>query len=252
MNEMSNTFNAGLPTSPDELLAGLQDVNAAIKTTGGVPFMRLLKSGAFAYGPESIEPELGSLWAVNPYSIAHGFVCWGDGSLLDERMVPFNHPPPQADTLPNLGFPWDAQVAVTLQCMSGEDEGVSVLYKGSSTGFRSAVKGLINELMTKLASDKVNIVPVITLEVDSYQHKKYGEVFTPLLNVHEWVSMDGISSATDSPDGGADDGVAGEEVAEPSIEEEVVNTRKKETASSDSEPSNRRARRRARPSGRSA
>src|SRR5690606_14194332 len=34
-------------------------------------------------------------------------------------------------------------------------------------------------------------VPVVRLEVDSYNHKKYGEVFTPVLEIVRWISFNG-------------------------------------------------------------
>ena len=54
----------------------------------------------------------------------HGFACWGDGELLDERMVPFTQEPPARGELPDLGWEWNQQVAMQLQCISGEDDGV--------------------------------------------------------------------------------------------------------------------------------
>ena len=191
---MSNIINfdgnKGVPANPDDLIAGLQNVTSTIKgSSGGVPFLRLLKSGIWAFGAENIEPEPGSHWAVNPYSIEHGWACWGDGELLDERMVPFNQPVPVKGELPDYGQSWDQQVAMQLRCMNGEDEGVTVLYKGTSTGLRNAVKSLIEDIVTQLQHDKEHLVPVIELETDSYQHKKYGQIFYPVLPIVNWISM---------------------------------------------------------------
>lgn len=199
-------FSGGLPANPDDLVSGLQNVSAVVKGgTGGVPFIRLLKSGVFAYGAENIEPEDGSEWAVNPYSLEHGFACWGDGELLDERMVPFSEPPPNRAELPDYGHDWNQQIAMHLQCMNGEDEGVTVLYKGTSTGLRNAFRNLVDAMLAQLKHDKTNYVPVITLDVDSYQHKKYGEIFVPIFDLVKWVSMDGVGVEEASDDAGDDD-----------------------------------------------
>lgn len=192
-------FGTGLPATPEDLVKGLQNVNQQLLgTSGGMPFLRLLKSGLFAYGAEKIEPEEGSHWAINPYSLQHGFACWGDGELLDERMVPFNQTPPLRGELPDYGQTWDQQVSMQLQCMTGEDTGTTVLYKGTSTGLRNATKKLIDEIISQAQVDPTHIVPVVELEVDSYEHKKYGEIFVPVLEVLEWVSIESGQAATDS------------------------------------------------------
>lgn len=191
-------FGGNLPANPEALIKGLQNVSSEIQgSTGGTPFLRLLKSGIYAYGPESIEPEEGSEWAMNPNSLMHGFACWGDGELLDERMVPFTQAAPSRADLPDYGHPWDQQVSMTLQCLNGEDEGVSVLYKGTSTGLRTAVKELINELIAQLQTDQEHCVPVLDLGADSYNHKKYGEIFFPVLTISRWVSFGGADDAPD-------------------------------------------------------
>lgn len=205
-------FSGGLPANPDDLVAGLQNVSSVVKGgTGGVPYLRLLKSGVFAYGAENIEPEDGSHWAVNPYSLEHGFACWGDGELLDERMVPFTEPPPNRADLPDYGHDWNQQIAMHLQCVTGEDTGTTVLYKGTSTGLRNAFRELVDAMLAKLKHDQVNYVPVVMLDVDSYQHKKFGEIFVPIFDIVQWVSMDGVGIQSDNEE--AEDSDASDEPA---------------------------------------
>lgn len=252
MNDLVK-FAGGLPANPEDLEAGLKNVAQSIQgSSGGVPFLRLLKSGVYAYGAENIEPEEGSEWAINPYSLMHGFACWGDGELLDERMVPFTQAPPNRAELPDYGHEWDQQVAMHMQCMNGEDEGTTVLYKGTSTGLRNAVKELINQLIVQLQKDKTHCVPVVELEVDSYVHKKYGEIFTPQLNIVRWISIEGADAAAGEIEDQSDDD-------EPETESEADDkpaprrrrrgktnkADKKETAEQPPTSSNRRRRRRA-------
>ena len=256
MNDLVKFGSGGLPANPDELVKGLQNVGSNLQgSTGGMPFLRLLKSGNYAYGPENIEPEEGAHWAVNPYSLAHGFACWGDGELLDERMVPFNQQPPLRSELPDYGHEWTQQVSMQLQCIDGEDEGVTVLYKGTSTGLRNAVKKLIDEIIAQAQHDPAHIVPVMELECDSYQHKKYGEIFFPVLEVSEWVSIDTAEPA-DEPDTGDEPAPetadAAPEAAEDGSSPEQPRRRRRRAAakSEDSEApktgkTNRRRRRRA-------
>jgi hypothetical protein len=209
MNSLVKFGTGGVPAKPEDLLKGLQTVgNALHGASGGVPFLRLLKSGVFAYGPENIEPIEGSEWAVNPYSVMHGYACWGDGELLDERMVPFNQPAPVRADLPDYGNEWGQQVSVMLQCLTGEDKGVTVLYKGTSTGLRNAVKETISAIVSQVQADPVHIVPVVALESTSYQHKKYGEIFVPVLAIQKWVSFDGVAEAAPADDEATDDAPA--------------------------------------------
>lgn len=198
MSELVKFGGAGLPANPEDLVKGLQNVGQTLQgSTGGMPLLRLLKSGMYAYGPENIEPEEGSEWAINPYSLAHGFACWGDGELLDERMVPFNQTPPMRSELPDYGHEWNQQVAMQMQCMNGEDEGTVVLYKGTSTGLRNAVKQLIDQIIAQAQVDVAHIVPVVQLECDSYQHKKYGEIFYPILDIEHWLNVEDGATAPD-------------------------------------------------------
>ncbi len=195
MNDLVK-FAGGLPIKPEDLEAGLQNVQSSIQGgTGGMPFLRLLKAGYFVYGAENIEVEPGSEWAINPYSLMHGYACWAPGELLDERMVPFTQQPPNKAELPDLGQSWDQQVAMQLACVSGEDAGTNVLYKGTSTGLRNAAKELINAIISQLQTDKEHVVPVVELENDSYNHKTYGQIFFPLLTIKSWITIDGDEAA---------------------------------------------------------
>ncbi len=196
------TFAGGLPANPEDLETGLQSLQSTLRGgSGGLDFLRLMKSGVFVYGAENIEVEEGSNWAINPYSLMHGFACWGTGELLDERMVPFTQTPPNKAELPDLGYSWDQQVSMHVMCLDGEDEGKTVLYKGTSTGLRNATKELINEIIAQLQIDKKNIVPVVTFESDWYKHKEYGQIFFPILTINEWIPMEGpIAESTESDD----------------------------------------------------
>jgi len=190
-----------LPATADDLIAGLQRVTSAMQSVaGGVPYLRLLRSGVFAYGPENVEPEPESIWAINPYSITHGFACWGDGELLGERMVPFNQTPPNRGELPDYGFEWDQQFGMQLQCVTGEDKDTVVLYRGTSTGLRNASKKLIDQIIAQAQRDPQHLVPAVRLEVDSYHHKKYGEIYFPVLDIHDWLSIEtGEAAENDDP-----------------------------------------------------
>jgi hypothetical protein len=183
---------AGLPQTADDLVKALNTMNSTIQSgMGGKPLLRLLKSGLFVFGPNNVEVQDGSHWAMNPASLQHGWACWDEGVLLGEQMVPFNTLLPRRETLPDYGHEWRQQVSADLVCLNGEDKGVEVLYKGTSLGQRNAFKELIVAIMQQVKIDATHFVPVITIEVDSYQHKKYGVTYTPDIKVVGWVDMHG-------------------------------------------------------------
>lgn len=191
--EIAKFQQSGLPANPDELLGGLENVNQSLKAaSGGLPFLRLLTDGVFVYGADNTEVQDGSNWAANPYTLQHGFACWDsdNSALLDEVMVAMNQPKPAVTDLPDLGFAWRPQVALQLQCLNGDDEGVTVLYKGTSLGLQNAVKELTAKIIGQIKSEEP-FVPVLELMSDHYTHKKHGRTYTPALEIVEWISMDG-------------------------------------------------------------
>jgi hypothetical protein len=190
----------GLPTNANDLVAGLANVRQEISGSSGLQFLRLLKDGHYAIGAENLEPEEDSLWAANPFSIHHGFAAWGDGELYDEVMVPFNQALPLKSELRDYGVKWDKQFSVILQCVEGTDKGLTILYKGTSVGLQNAFKTLIDALLTRAQSDPDTIVPVIALETDSYVHKKYGKIYTPVLEIVDWISMSGEDAEPEDDD----------------------------------------------------
>lgn len=205
---MSNLIKfpgGGMPAKTEDLVAGLQNVTSHIgPSAGGTPFLRLGKDGIWVYGQENIDVEEGSLWAINPYSIQHGFAAWGDGELFGEVMVPFNQAPPQRGSLQDYGVEWKAQTSMLMQCTSGEDKGQVVMYKGTSIGMQNAVKELVNALINQIQANPKNIVPVVALDVDSYTHKKYGQTFVPIIDIQSWVSMETGETSEDPAEEDAD------------------------------------------------
>jgi hypothetical protein len=192
MNDLVKFGGGNLPAKPEDLIAGLQHVSAGLSgRSGGTPYLRLLKSGVFAYGQEDIEPQQGSQWAINPHSFQHGFACWGDGELFGEAMVPLNQPPPNINDLQDFGADWDQQISFQLQCLNGEDTGVTVLYKSTSVGFLNMAKQLIDQMVLQLQGDPTNYVPVVELDMGHYHHKQWGKTYFPVLDVLRWMPIEG-------------------------------------------------------------
>lgn len=183
------------------LKAGLQNVQTTIRGSASDPFLRLLRSGEWVYGAENIEIEDGSVWAINPLSIQHGWVAWTDrpgkaqNEVVGEIMVPMTSPLPAFNDLPEPGdatASWVQQLQFQLRCTNGEDVGEQVLYKTTSTGGLNAVRTLIGQIMAQLDVDADRPVPLVQLATDSYEHKKWGKTFTPVLEVVGWADMEGV------------------------------------------------------------
>jgi hypothetical protein len=152
-------------------------------------------SGTWMFGQRRTVPEEGSLWAANPTSFQHGFVCFGPDKKkpLDERLVPAWQPMPDLATLPDLGVPWQEQWAVNLKCISGADAGTEVVFKTNTVGGSQAVVGLIEEVRKRLNSGQHGgkVVPIVRLEKYSYLHDKHGRTWNPLMTTIDWMAMDG-------------------------------------------------------------
>lgn len=191
MNQEIGFGTGHLPADPAALMRGLQTFGASIAQSGGLPILRLLKSGRFVYGPDDTDLQEGSHWALNPASLQHGWACWIDSELLGEVMVPFTVPVPLPETLADYGDKdaWKPQIYTELKCLNGEDAGMTVRYKSTALGMRGEIKKVIAAMIGQLAVDKEFYVPVIEFDVDSYNHKKHGETFKPVMDVVDWLSV---------------------------------------------------------------
>ena len=178
-----------------------QDVPAA-----GVAILKMDKTGHWVYGADQTEVEDDATWAINPFSFVHGFIAWGDGEVLGEKMVSVSSPLPELEVAPpNAKRGWETQVGMSLKCLSGEDKGLEARFSTTSVGGKRAVQALAVAIATQVDANQTKPVPVITLGKEHYQHKSYGRIFTPVFDIKEWASMDGSvaeAEAEEAPAGG--------------------------------------------------
>lgn len=178
------------------LMAGIAESRSSTSIAGGKPLLRLLKSGSWVFGPADEAVQEGSQWAINPLSIMHGYSCWSNhpgnakNELLGEVMVPISERKPVKPD-PIQGFAWNEQRVFELRCVLGDDEGTECTYKTSSVGGMRACDGFFAALIKQLADNPQYPVGIVQLEVDSYQHNKWGETFTPIIEVVDWADMGG-------------------------------------------------------------
>ena len=164
-----------------------QDVGAV-----GSAIIKMDKTGHWVYGADQTEVDDESTWAVNPFSFVHGFIAWGDGEVLGEKMVSVTQPLPELESAPpNAKKGWEQQVGMMIKCVTGEDKGLEARYTVTSVGGKRAIQALGVAIAEQIEKDQSKPVPVVKLKKDHYQHKSYGRIYTPVFEILEWVSMDG-------------------------------------------------------------
>jgi hypothetical protein len=185
--QLATFSKANLPALTSAL-RNLQPVGGDV----GVAIIKMDKGGHWVFGAEQTEIEEGSTWAVNPLSFVHGFIAWGDGEVLAEKMVSIANPLPELDEAPpGAKKGWESQVGMSLKCVSGEDKGMEARYTVTSVGGKRAVQTLAVALADQVEKDQTKPVAIVRLKKDSYQHKSYGKIYTPVFEIVEWMSMDG-------------------------------------------------------------
>lgn len=161
----------------------------------GVAILKMDKTGHWVFGADQTEVEDDATWAVNPFSFVHGFIAWGDGDVLGEKMVSVSQPLPELDGAPPAAKRgWETQVGLSLKCISGEDKGLEVRFSTTSVGGKRAVQALAVAIANQVEADQATPVPVIYLKKEHYQHKSYGKIYTPVFEIKEWVGMDAEAS----------------------------------------------------------
>lgn len=195
-NEVSMFSKAGLPA-----VASLTDALRSIQTDvgpGGVAILKMDKTGHWVFGADQTEVQEGSTWAINPFSFVHGFIAWGEGEVLGEKMVPVSTPLPEMEAAPpGAKRGWETQVGMSLKCLDGDDAGLECRFSTTSVGGKRAVSALAVAIATQVDTDQTKPVAVVRLKKEHYQHKSYGRIFTPVFEVVKWVGMDGAADAAE-------------------------------------------------------
>lgn len=218
------TQKSALPAAIADLVGGLE-VSATTAATGGDQFLKFTKFGEFVFGADNFEVEEDSEWAANPLAFGQGWIAWGDeahgneSEMLGEVMVPAAQPmPAQPEAVEGK---WVEQRSMQLVCLTGDDADTQCLFKTSSIGGKKLYAALVMEVVKRIKAGDSDVVPIIHLLPDSYQHAKYGKIFTPTYEVVRWEEMDATAPSTDSPD------EEPEQAEEPAVEKEPEAPRRK-------------------------
>ena len=189
MSNISVFGGANLP-SVKSLSSALRSIESSA-SAAGMAILKMDKTGHWVFGADQTEVEDDSLWAINPFSFVHGYIAWGDGEVLGEKMVSVAEPLPELDPAPGgAKRGWEMQIGMTLACTNGEDEGLQARYSVTSVGGKRAVQALAVAIAEQVDKDQTKPVPVVRLKKEHYQHKSYGRIFTPVFDLVKWVSMD--------------------------------------------------------------
>jgi len=191
--QLTTFSSANLPavsTLSTALRALEKDVGPA-----GTVILKMDKTGHWVFGADQTEVEDDATWAINPYSFVHGFIAWGDGEVLGEKMASVTQPLPELDAAPaGAKRGWEMQIGMALKCRNGEDKDMEARFTTTSVGGKKAVQALGIAIATQVDKDPSKPVPVVRLKKDHYTHKSYGRIYTPVFEILEWVGMDGAEA----------------------------------------------------------
>ena len=190
MNDIVNFGNAKLP-SVQSLSTALRSLEHEVGGSG-MAILKMDKTGHWVFGADQTEIEDDSTWAVNPFSFVHGYIAWGEGDVLGEKMVPVAEPLPEMDVPPpGAKRGWELQVGMSLKCMAGDDKGLEVTYNVTSVGGKRAVQKLALDIAAQVEKDQSKPVAAVRLKKEHYTHKSYGRIYTPIFEIVSWVGLDG-------------------------------------------------------------
>ena len=189
--------NGALPANVKDLVAGLAaSQQSAASGNSGKLFLKMEKSGDWVYGVNGEPVGEDSLFAVNPTSFVHGWICWGNensplqGQRQGEAMGPAASPlSPMPPAVENAT--WSHQVGFSLQGYSGDDVDIELSWSGNSKGALTAYADLLAELVDAISSGDGDVVPIVALTATHYKHARYGKIYTPLFDVTDWMPMEG-------------------------------------------------------------
>jgi hypothetical protein len=195
---------AGALTSLTALTAALNSVDTStVSGRSGLPMLLFKRdgNGTWSFGQQRIIVEAGSRWAANPLTFQWGYVAFEGKKKLGEHLVSVSQPMPDITKLPDLGVKWQEEWAVNMKCLNGVDAGLEVVLKMSTDGCIKAIVGLLNAVRDRLNGGEHggNVVPILLLEKDSYQHPEHGRVWLPVLKIVDWMPLGGPAPAPTAP-----------------------------------------------------
>lgn len=187
-------------------LPAVSSLSTALKTiandvsASSTAIIKMDRSGHWVFGADQTEAEEDARWAVNPFSFVHGFIAWGDGEVLAEKLVSITEPVPELEPAPpGAKKGWEPQTGLSMKCISGGDTGMEARFTTTSVGGRRAVQTLAVAIGQQVEKDQDKPVAVIRLTKDHYNHKSYGRIYTPVFEIVEWLGLNGEGASEEAP-----------------------------------------------------
>jgi hypothetical protein len=150
------------------------------------PASALLKfsKGSWLLGEDQEEIDAGKVLIANPAAMQDGWLLFSDDNeLLETKMLPV------AEGMiprPDDGLEWTEACSLELSDEAGEER---YLFATCSNGGTRTCRKLFNHWNWRRRHSP-NTLPKVKLGVSSYQHKKYGKIFKPELEIIDWVNAD--------------------------------------------------------------
>lgn len=202
-NDMQKFFGGHQVPNREALTKSLANLSSAKNSLMGKALLRMNKdSGTWVFGQDNNKLEAGTILIGNPASISSGYVAWWMGKIEGEVMQPLSLGPVDASKLAPVnsgsippgkkvpsGKGWEDQVSIDL--ITRGEIPLSLSFKTSSLGGKKALLTLAGDIAFGLYENPKRVYPLIELGVDSYQHKEFGLVYTPVLSIAGWLDEDG-------------------------------------------------------------
>lgn len=201
-NDIQKFFGNHQVADPSKLTEALAGFSAAKNALMGKALLRLTKQGTWVFGADSESIATGTQLVANPASLASGYVAWYQSKIEGEIMQPLSLGPvdpsklgevnsgsiPPGKKVPS-GKGWESQASIDL--ITRDDVPLQLIYKTSSMGGMKTLLTLAGEIAFGINENPNRVYPIVELDVDSYVHKEFGEVFTPMLTIVGWLDAEG-------------------------------------------------------------
>lgn len=201
-NDVAKFFGGHQLPDRAKLSDALAGFSAAKNALMGKALLRLTKQGTWVFGADSESIKTGTRLIANPASLSSGYVAWWQSKIEGEVMQPLSLGPVDPSKLTEVnsgsippgkkvpsGKGWESQASIDL--ITQADVPLNLIYKTSSMGGMKTLLTLAGEIAFGMSENPARCYPIVELDTDSYIHKEYGEVFTPMLSIVGWLDAEG-------------------------------------------------------------
>ena len=185
-----------------ELVTASNPWLVATKNMSGGETKEILKfeKGDWVLGQEKEDLPHGSLLAANMSGVEWGWVRWHDSKPTDRRMglLAEGFQVESRGTLPDQDRqlwdvdekgqprdPWQKMIEIPVREADGQQR--EMLLSGGSKGWEGCCRALFESYGKGLKEGRQG-TPILKLSSSHYDHKKYGRVKVPVLELAEWRS----------------------------------------------------------------